>query len=386
MALASFPFPAATHIIEHKMISILESSVFRSVTRLNAMQIVALSWIICFAYQSESTAQEKPDNREICSVFGVALANAEAIESGDVLFFDRKFYDGVRNREQGLEGETLEQLTFRRVVFDAKLGRFLILSREASEWLELKNINEENDGKTRVIRDCYSSIDFTNKTLFVKSGNVFVEPGWPVGGIGSETRGTGLVDPRAFGIGGMGLCNLEDSKRAFLDIMTGDRLDSFSYGKNGLEVEISCGVDGQNVKTISSYLFDSTINLPVEYGYHMVFPGGGTTIKQRVFCSWKEQFGLFLPVGLRTKRFSSFKGRDSEQKNGDLSHEITLHWFSINEPIPPDLFDKDVLKDSQRLETMLDPVKSNATSIVEILEKTNPKIVPPAADTGSIVK
>ena len=312
------------------------------------------------------------EKARICSIFGVLTANAEAIKQGDVLFLERTFYDGFKPYAPTQDG-TLDEFRLVRVVFDDDQGKFLVLSRTISEWLAFEDVTEENDGRTirtkeqGVFCDTRSRIHQTKQdNLIFKNNSKYPLP---------ESCWVLSEDPRTGGMCQNSLRTLSSTIERLSIIQTGEKLLDSRIESNGVHIRLEIAKVPPNSRVVASYIFDHDSNLPTQvegYGESLA-GGGGRSIPHRGNFKWKTMSGLHVLVQLKGSSYGGYDSPNGVRIDASKTKEINFHWFSINEPIPDELFDEANLSDSKRFQDLIDPRTANATELLEIIEKLAPK-------------
>ncbi len=111
-----------------------------------------------------------------------------------------------------------------------------------------------------------------------------------------------------------------------------------------------------------SYLIDSRTQLVEEFKRSFQNPlvnNGEPYGKIWQSIKWKEINHCFVPV----EAIMNEEKLDEKGKVHSQPSFLKIHWFSLNEPLAPDLFQLDRLNDFQRLTELVDPKKSGATSL-----------------------
>ncbi len=322
---------------------------------------------------AQTNSSEEKDSLEVkarvCSIFGVVTANAEAIKQGDVLFLERNFYDGFKHYAPTQDG-TLDEFRLVRVVFDDEQGKFLVLSRTISEWLSLGDVTDENDGRTiraterGVFCDSKSRIHQTKQDNLIYKYNAkypFPESSWIL-----------YEDPRTAGMDVNSLGTLSNSIESYRIKQTGEKLLDSKIETDGVHIRLELGKIPPRSRLVLEFTFDSDSNLPTQIsGYGEMEEG--RSIPHCGKFEWKTMSGLHVPVRLKGSGYGGYESPDGKRIDASKTNEINFHWFSINEPIPDELFDEANLSDSKRFQDLIDPRTSNATELIEIIEKLDPK-------------
>lgn len=307
--------------------------------------------------------QDGDENALICSVFSVALALAENIESGDVLLLQSENFDGIQ-RGDGIdeEGSALAREIFRRVVFDAQGTRFLVVTSERFELLELAKVSGTDDGRTLGSRYSGRLVDQKARTVFESTPDFRFARQAPFSLFEKSGGLDRYSDPRGAFL--PGFPRLIEAKERIPILMTGDRLLSNSDLGGELELQLNGGRDEQQKTTsVVSYHFDRFSSLPLRVESFVRHDDGGKTRPNVSRTTWGEHNGTSVPVRFSKFEPSRFTKPDRSVVNAPLALDIQLHWISINEQQDPSLFDKSVLQDFARLKDLTDPVKAGANTL-----------------------
>ena len=313
------------------------------------------------------------EHARICSIFGAVIANAEGIKQGDVLFLERNFYDGLTFNNPPDEG-TLDEFRLVRVVFDEDQGLFLTLSRTISEWFVLGDLSAENDGRVIKASDTGSLSDRSSHVINSKQDNLVAKS--TVKAPLPDYLLEPYDDPRTVGMFGCGLGPLSRALDMHRENLTGERLLDWKIEDDGFHLRNATPIESSpGRRWVESYVFDHNSNLPVRvetYG-ESIKTIGGRSIPHYGIYQWKAMSGLHVPLRLNASSFSGYKNPHERQVDAKLAVQIDFHWFSINEPIPDELFDEANLSDSKRFQDLIDPRTAKATTLIEIIEKLDPK-------------
>jgi hypothetical protein len=303
------------------------------------------------------------DNVRACSAFGVPLANAEAMIKGDVLALQRNFYDGTIF-SQNSEGGTLTETVLLRIIFDQEQGKYLMLARKSSDWFELDQI-EINNGRTANSSDYFSLVGGSSPRRLKN----------PV----AEHEGKNFNhDPRTLGMFSH-LGNLEQAKEVFSGFLSGDSFSGTQNFPDSFEicVRVGSGPDDHGVVELWSYRFGNTHGLPIRFRDYSAFensPNEPVGIGTSVEFEWKEMAQLHVLIRMESNGFKKYLTHDHRPTDAMATCKWTLHWFSLNEDLPPNIFDENRLKNKRAFDEMIDPVALNADSIIAVLEEERQKL------------
>lgn len=79
-----------------------------------------------------------------------------------------------------------------------------------------------------------------------------------------------------------------------------------------------------------------------------------------------------VPIRLQYSDSDIRRAGNHAQQWGRVEHRMDIHWLSVNEPISPSAFDGTELHQPESVSDLLDPVKNNATSIIELMRRETP--------------
>lgn len=317
----------------------------------------------------QTPAGESAEGRSrICSVFGVMLANARAIASGDVLLCESQFFDGVRARKDGPPtGATLAVTVYRRIVFDVEHGKFLVMSRQTQELLDVSGKTDDGTGRNLGADDRCRLIDLKTREVVYRSADARL-----AGAYFAPEDGAGLPllmpsdDPRGAALFSASFQLVDDAERRFVSRMSGDMLIDSSENGDFLELRMALyRSEEDEITQVGHYYFDRFTSLPARYRWYVEHDSKGKTRPNGSDYTWQEKGGLSVPVHISGFRPDSFHLPDGSKVNASLVVETDLHWFSLNEPLDTTLFERKVVTDDQLFEKMIDPVKSGATTLTD---------------------
>lgn len=92
-------------------------------------------------------------------------------------------------------------------------------------------------------------------------------------------------------------------------------------------------------------------------------PPGIDQLLESAEFEWEERNGIPVPVAIRSRQNSAMQLM-GDVKTGYQYRDFDLHWFSINEPLAPEMVDGSVLRDPAKFLAVLDPSKCGATRLV----------------------
>ena len=80
---------------------------------------------------------------------------------------------------------------------------------------------------------------------------------------------------------------------------------------------------------------------------------------------WDEVNDIMVPISGRLEKFQNMHIDVNTSQSGKISQEFDFHWFTVNKEIEPQLFSIDNVKDRNAVLSMVDPVKLNATNLID---------------------
>ncbi len=155
----------------------------------------------------------------------------------------------------------------------------------------------------------------------------------------------GVPDIRFLGWNQVSLWNC-DRMRTKLGDISADSIHEISHvGRDVYQIRTKAPIEGVSVRT----QWDVSRNLPV--GYWFGTDRDGTTGGEGS-AKWSEIDGLPVPVSSRfmNAHSSSFGSRDYSMKN---EVAVDIHWFSLNQELTDEFFQKDLLSDQKKLDELL---------------------------------
>ena len=205
----------------------------------------------------------------------------------------------------------------------------------------------------------------------------------------------GLTDVRFIGLG-----RYPQSFSAQSDIGTFENVASVIQNASNIEETKAAGeyfalrhsipmVNNPQEMTVTSWhiALDSLMPIHMENSIHRV--KGNQRVVDRSFFEdyqWKEYEGVYVPIEVignsiasslpRKYRHLSNKEKheriDELRANGidyvkhEVSTSVHLHWFSVNKPLAPELFDKSSLRSMAECQKLVDPHASGAVTLQEL--------------------
>lgn len=303
------------------------------------------------------------DKEHMAGVVSAHLASLEGWRTGDFLvrvsttgtgrFFrweenqDNMEVDDKLRFVEGVDASTLDfqsDLLY-RVVFDIELERCFVV------------------GSIREVATVFDSLDIAMEPSVKKISATYMladrEAGLLSVGSNGKTYKTNQVKTAsaALSIAGvpdirvLGWKNVLPWNSSLLRMQLGDiRPDSIReishVGQNVYELRIKTPVDGVSVRA----QWDVSKNLPVRYWIGTDLDG---TTAGEGSAKWKEINGFSVPVA---SRFMKAESREHGLRDYSMRNEVAVdvHWFSLNEELSDEFFQKELLHDQKRLDELLD--------------------------------
>ncbi len=333
-------------------------------TRLLLMTVLLCHWGSVAAGQSDLTV----DKSHMSGLFEVHAARIESWRQGDVLIKVKSSGSGgLFGVPPGPDKEELltEETGYTRFIFDLDKKKFLVVKRTKG-----------------------------TATVFDGLGNQLGDP------VQAGVNSVGIYDAER------GLCLLKRSDGKIQDLMRIMRSDEMFIGMAGVNSFMGLGFKPQpqegwrsqsniwqdlsrdgHVDAIRSienigqnrYRVLSLVELPGhgpggtrtitewdvkrQVPVHFTRYAGVASDPEKLFslnprashlAEWGEFHGEWLPKLARgmAKQAVLFQGKDYGNK---LEFEIQIHWFSLNQEIPDETFDVEVLRDVDKQTALLDP-------------------------------
>jgi hypothetical protein len=343
------------------------------------LQCLVLFGILSLSGVSFAQKMNAKEREQKSSVVNAVVMNAEAMVRGDLKMYENKFYDASFFKEV-TDRETMEISAIHRFIFDHEQKKGLLLTRTTFDHLDLKKIGNGSDGRS--IRSTVSGIwfDLEAKSYHQKfDGKIYrfsIKE--------SQLDSLGFFDPRTIGLGASGFGSFESIKKLAAKLASGERLLEAQSEADYLELKFKeAHMPEHQLDVIRPIQFCNRTNMPLKWSRYTQFPAGTSEV-DCTSVNWEEISNLYIPYLIKRSAVESFYDQQNRAVNGDMTSTTYLHWFSLNEPLPEGLLDFENLKDQQRFNELVDPVKNEADTILKALEKRNSK--PSFVDPGDSKK
>ncbi len=117
-------------------------------------------------------------------------------------------------------------------------------------------------------------------------------------------------------------------------------------------------------EVMNSLVFSKSTMLPT-LSRGTVFLKSGELMEFRQETRWKSLSNCFVPVTAFLKQPLFFESKSGGTGVYHRETTIRVHWFSVNEPLDPTRFDRKICSAPQVIRDLVDPVKSNATDLID---------------------
>jgi hypothetical protein len=344
---------------------------------------------IAFATQETDTTKTQdsawdPKCKELYGYFEAAFANASAIRSFDCLIHFRDDYDSVAKnpKKLNLNGAITKNIVWQRLRVDLDKQRASISRRRHFEStdLSLPDPKTGKPGLQSVVRFSWGTCvnGQTDQLFQYRNGSLTEE----VAGdytLEQQMVKHGIPDPR--GLGWSGVLNgstYSDFKVWTTAAKAGHHLLELRGSSNKLlKIRKYTSPKKETAKYYTDFELDpNTNNIHRSHSFE-IDPNETRriTITNDFRTEWIEMNGVQLPskvtvTGLDPRRI----GRADKHQWGRIRKVYTFHWFSVNEIIEDSAFDGSEFEDETRFNGLVDPVKTGAKPLVDLLEQVPKKV------------
>jgi len=312
------------------------------------------------------TSKVSNDKEHFAGVAEAHRANLESWQTGDLLLRvqidgDGQLYERDKGVVEGPDAETLLTHSFRifRVVFDFTNGRFLIVRRGAGKAEAFDSLDEpiiiegvypiQNQSIRLVL------VDPTQSIALVKVKPGVVSEFKAMNSFEKQAQLSGVPMIPGFGILSVGHWDLKGLLADYERITNPDQIDRVDHvGKNTYRV--TCERETRSGFRYAVQTDWDIVNfVPRRTIISSVLEGGGYSAKPREeeFVQWKEVNSAMVPISFR-RSSSHILPHDIKTFRQKTVQQVDLHWFSLNEPLDPELFDPSNLTDASKMDKLLD--------------------------------
>lgn len=302
------------------------------------------------------------DREHLAGVVSAHLTSLEGWRSGDFLVRvsttgSGRFFRWEENQDnmevddkiRFVEGADASTVDFQsdllyRVVFDFDSERCLIV------------------GNVREVATVLDALDVAMEPIVRKKSAIFLLDDVEVGVLRIRPDGkmynskqvktvsralsvAGVPDIRFLGWNQVSLWD-DDQVRTQLGDIRADSIHEISHvGRDVYQIRTKAPIEGVSVRT----QWDVSRNLPVGYWFGTDRDG---TMGSEGAAKWKEIDGLPVPV---SSRFMSAEGNTFGSRDYAMKNEVAvdIHWFSLNQELSDEFFQKDLLSDQKKLDELL---------------------------------
>jgi hypothetical protein len=328
------------------------------------MVIAFLLFESVLVYSQDAT---KKAREHLAGVFQAHKGNLESIRTGDVIIkFSLLGTGQVAGTKPGPDSQSLvsETTGYVRLIFDFDNKRFLVVNRREQTTDIFDALGDQIGNTERGSLDSCGLYDQPNAKILLKRNSERAADSSSF--FKNENQFLGILDvPNFFGLG----CSLDClGGWNSLDSVY-ESLDQFGHQDAISEVK-NVGTD--RYRAFSSLLLEGSAagGVRVETDWdvkrqvplHFVHYPGAKADPNRpenlkpyhtISANWKSIAGYFVPTFGR----GSYKRPVEVSDLGfivDYELEMRLHWFSVNESIPEELFDPTILDDLERTSKLID--------------------------------
>lgn len=335
---------------------------------------------------------------EVCSMLGVPAANGLAMKQGDVLVRERYVFDSVSNGTRGFDrsGILAEEETFYRLMFDFDAEVFAIyriFNRSIIDLGKPETEPEEDGSQVEDGPDKYQSLygacyagDRSDVFLRHFPGKIQKKPRTEF----PEKLAELLFEMRfrdyrlpAFNLRGNPK-STAGIKEHFQRLETGDTLKSFRVlDSNRVELEFRLPqemhfipsphgkiseafhllqIDRESMMPVTDatvFMVNKPDGRTIEAG-----TGGGDRKHPPTKFKWKLVNNIHVIQSITNRTLDTYPTPRSMEHEAYATRKQDFHWFSVNEELDEQFFDGSIVEDRKKVLELLDPVKSNAESLL----------------------
>lgn len=314
-----------------------------------------------------AACQSDADRALICSIADAFIINAQALQRGDVLFRCVQITDGI-NRKLGFNPDGLieEIETLTRLAFDYENNSYCQLEISVTRLTDLTRADRGEPVQSETISrrgvfvrpDCTGMMrEFPGETVAIRRYNARETPEM-------QRFRLGIHDARAFGYSLMRGDSLPSAISEMDNIRGGSNLVQTVRNRDCIEMFFSKVWDPDHPPSESSWTFDVVRSLPVASRGLSRSEEGNLRPYSGIDFEWQEVAGVWVGKSAR-----SFMGADivSEGRTvvGMRDSELQMHWFSVNEELPPEALDGSRFREIETFQQFLYPEKAGATSLIK---------------------
>lgn len=331
--------------------------------QIQSVAVAVLSAAILLSGCSSVYAQDDDElfsqKREIGSWFDALYANSLGIEKGDVLLVQRRSFNYSHPSSDLAYLE--ETKIYHRLVFDSLKNKHLYVRRNVVRQTIIPSADakpiEKNDEKLSgfLIANGKTRFRYFPKSI-VTSNQELIEPMYTQFAIPS-LRSVGLL---TFG----GHRNQGKIKQAADRLSSAEEITSIKKRLDNMIVEYSFKSNSGKSTSLVKVKFDSTDQMPVS---RQIFSISSKENKHKLseeFFTWGDLNGVKVPIKVRKKNTDSRTIGESKVYAIQPT-ETEIHWFSLNSDLPNELFSESNLDQSETMIDLVDPVKTNAYSLLD---------------------
>lgn len=330
---------------------------------------MAISLMCAACFNSVIFAQENLtiDKAHMAGVFEVHQSNIENWRTGDVLIKLNITGNGqLAHVNPGPDSVSLltETSGYVRFIFDFDQKRFVVVNRTKNVVNLFDSLGDEIGIATRMSNDSAGIYDKPKRVSLMRQSNGQIDDLLRI--TQDENKFLQAMQvPQFFGLGCSPYAtnSWQPFSRVFESMNQFGHVDAIrlvdNVGKNRYRVESVREIEQSAAGgTRSESEWDVRRQVPVKFA---IFAGVKAdvekvySLKPMTSCSveWQEFSGELLPA---FGRGANSKGINFNGNTFGVHYEfeMKMHWFSINEPIPDETFDQEILRDVDKLSELVD--------------------------------
>ncbi len=338
------------------------------------LAVHVLMCVLCCSVIAQDNLEVNANLQLVESLVEASIANATAIESGDVLWKSSDFFDSTdleslnrpnKNNPAAFQpGKLMVHETWNRLIFDHTEKRYFYISRK------IFKLNDFHDDMNEpVLKVFWKGIVHDEKNQIThwtsqpgskesKSLNSNDQPVYPIPDIrvASETSASSLASfetaMRNIRLSGT-LRKLEVTDKSYVVLLEWDKGDLDDKS-----------IERPKVRHFSELRFDINSLQKTSMNAWVIDAQGEKFRSGTRMAKWTELNGLFVPIvasGESATRLLVY----GEPTFGMVEKKHSFHWFSVNEGVEhAKVFDGEPFESLEAFERMLDPVKTNASNLI----------------------
>lgn len=326
-------------------------------------KLVVCLVFLCVANETAFAQNElSVDNEHMAGVVSAHLASLEGWQSGDFLvrvstsgsgrhfrWEDNQDNMEVDDKIRFVEGADASTVDFQsdllyRVVFDFDAEKCLVVGNVREEVTVFDALDRAMDPIVRKKNAIFLLNDVESGAWQIRpDGKMYNSK--QVKSVSNALFVANVPDIRFLGWNLPLIWNCDRLRTRLGDIRTEAIQEVTHVGQDVYQLRIKSSIEGVSNLT----RWDVSRNLPVSY---WIGTDRDKTTGSEGSAKWSEIDGLPVPVSSRfmNAHSSSFGSRDYSMKN---EVAVDIHWFSLNQELSDEFFQKDLLSDQKKLDELL---------------------------------